>query len=184
MIARLPDWSLGSAPAQCILSACAPAVITYIYVSNSFRSHWTLHTATSTLHPLRPSASLPGLVMPDTGPYWSSVFDCRPEDPGVPAEDTFSMSVNQDIFNYFSRPEGNINATSFLAIYCLNPLGDDGCPFGLCPNPDIAGPLLRMARTCYLVPPADRRLTPIYQITFPHSVWVGRTYTSVLRHQD
>ena len=114
--------------------------------------------------------------MPDTGPYWSSVFDCRPEDPGVPAEDTFSMSVNQDIFNYFSRPEGNINATSFLAIYCLNPLGDDGCPFGLCPNPDIAGPLLRMARTCYLVPPADRCLTCAHLPDYISAFCLGRPH--------
>jgi len=30
-------------------------------------------------------------------------------------------------------------------VYCLNPPGDDGCPIGICPNPDIAGVLVRTA---------------------------------------
>lgn len=34
---------------------------------------------------------------------------------------------------------------SYLSVYCLNPPADDVCPFGFCPNPDIAGPLVRIA---------------------------------------
>ena len=33
-----------------------------------------------------------------------------------------------------------------LALYCVNPPDDDGCPIGICPNPDVAGTLLRIAR--------------------------------------
>ena len=33
----------------------------------------------------------------------------------------------------------------YLSVYCLNPPQDDVCPFGFCPNPDIAGPLVRIA---------------------------------------
>ena len=33
----------------------------------------------------------------------------------------------------------------YFAAYCLNPPADDDCPFGFCPNPDITGPLVRVA---------------------------------------
>ena len=33
----------------------------------------------------------------------------------------------------------------YVTVYCLNPPEDDICPFGFCPNPDIAGPLVRIA---------------------------------------
>jgi len=65
-------------------------------------------------------------------------------------EDVFSMTVNWEMVNYFSQPEGRIDRASFAAIYCLNPLGDDNCPVGICPNPDIAGSLVRIARTSLL----------------------------------
>jgi len=61
-------------------------------------------------------------------------------------EDVFSMTVDWGMVNYFSQPESRIKPDSFLAIYCLNPSKDDGCPVGVCPNPDIAGPLVRIAR--------------------------------------
>ncbi|KAF9788064.1 hypothetical protein BJ322DRAFT_1046832 [Thelephora terrestris] len=35
--------------------------------------------------------------------------------------------------------------TSYMNAYCLNPARDDNCPFGFCPNPDIAGPLVRIS---------------------------------------
>ena len=60
-------------------------------------------------------------------------------------QDVFSMTVNQDMVNYFSLSEGHIDPRSFAAIYCLNPLKDDNCPVGICPNPDIAGVLVRYA---------------------------------------
>lgn len=62
-------------------------------------------------------------------------------------KDVFSMTVNQQMFDYFSQPDGHIDLKSFVGIYCLNPLGDDDCPVGICPNPDIAGLLVRIART-------------------------------------
>ena len=79
---------------------------------------------------------------------WStSTFYCWAEDPTEASahENVFSMTVDPDMVNYFSRPEGNIDPASFVAIYCLNPLKDDDCPVGICPNPDIAGPLVRIA---------------------------------------
>ena len=29
--------------------------------------------------------------------------------------------------------------SAYMAAYCLNPASDDSCPFGFCPQPDIAG---------------------------------------------
>ena len=29
--------------------------------------------------------------------------------------------------------------SSYMGAYCLNPAPDDSCPFGFCPQPDIAG---------------------------------------------
>ena len=55
------------------------------------------------------------------------------------------MTVTWDMFNYFSQPGRQIGPKSFVAIYCLNPLGNDDCPVGLCPNSDIAGLLVRIA---------------------------------------
>ena len=77
-----------------------------------------------------------------------STFYCWAEDPieASTHEDVFSMTVNWNMVNYFSQPEGRINQTSFNATYCLNPLNNDDCPVGICPNPDIAGPLVRIAR--------------------------------------
>ena len=59
---------------------------------------------------------------------WStSTFYCWAEDPTEASahENVFSMTVDPDMVNYFSRPEGNIDPASFVAIYCLNPLKDD-----------------------------------------------------------
>jgi len=77
-----------------------------------------------------------------------STFFCWAEDPREASmhEDVFSMTVNRNMVDYFSQPGGNVNPTSFVAIYCLNPIGDDNCPVGICPNPDIAGVLVRVAR--------------------------------------
>jgi len=76
-----------------------------------------------------------------------SEFFCWAEDPREASthDDVFSMTVDWDMANYFSQPEGKIDPSSFVAIYCLNPQKDDDCPVGLCPNPDIAGPLVRIA---------------------------------------
>jgi hypothetical protein len=78
----------------------------------------------------------------------TSAFYCWAEDPREASthDDVFSMTVDWDMVNYFSQPEGKIDPSSFVAIYCLNPPKDDGCPVGLCPNPDISGLLVRIAR--------------------------------------
>ena len=81
-------------------------------------------------------------------PWLRSTYYCWAEDPTEASthNDVFSMTVDPDMIDYFSRPEGNINTSSFVEIYCLNPLKDDDCPVGICPNPDIAGTLLRFGR--------------------------------------
>jgi hypothetical protein len=79
--------------------------------------------------------------------YSISTFNCRDEDPTDASTlgDSISMVVNSDIINYFSQPQGGIDPQSFPSIYCLNPLKDDDCPVGICPNPDIDGLLVRIA---------------------------------------
>ena len=44
----------------------------------------------------------------------------------------------------------------YLAAYCVQPPADDDCPFGFCPNPDIAGPLVRVASELTLSVPLSR----------------------------
>ena len=39
----------------------------------------------------------------------------------------------------------------YFQAYCLNPPGDDNCPFGFCPNGDIAGPFVRLASESTLI---------------------------------
>jgi len=106
-------------------------------------------------------APLPHIKMMDLEPRKvsnrsASAFYCWAEDPREASmhEDVFSMIVDRDMVNHFSRPEGRIDLTSFIAIYCLNPLNDDDCPVGICPNPDIAGPLVRIAREFSFRPPS------------------------------
>ena len=81
-------------------------------------------------------------------PWLTSMYYCWADDPTEASmhDDVFSMAVDLDMINYFSRSEGKINPSSFVGIYCLNPPKDDDCPVGICPNPDIAGPLVRLAR--------------------------------------
>ncbi|KAF9782943.1 hypothetical protein BJ322DRAFT_1073515 [Thelephora terrestris] len=112
----------------------------------------------------------------------TSTFYCWDEDPSEASthEDVFSMVVNWDIVNYFSQPEGRIDPQSFPAIYCLNPPQHDGCPIGICPNPDIAGPLVRIANyiTCFclivLMFHAPKRVKDVfyYQISNVYAILV------------
>lgn len=55
----------------------------------------------------------------------------------------FSMTADWDVVNGFSRRAGGILQDS--GIYCLNPPKNDDCPIGICPNPDVDGPLVRIA---------------------------------------
>lgn len=90
----------------------------------------------------------------------TSTFYCWGDDPSEASthEDVFSVVVNWEIANYFSQPEGKIDPQSFPAIYCLNPPKHDGCPIGICPNPDIAGPLVRIASKFSLSPRKRMRI--------------------------
>ncbi|KAI0795499.1 hypothetical protein C8Q75DRAFT_746302 [Abortiporus biennis] len=38
------------------------------------------------------------------------------------------------------------NTKSYFQAYCVNPASDDDCPYGYCPNPDVAGVLVRLSQ--------------------------------------
>ena len=52
-------------------------------------------------------------------------------------------SVTNNMVNFLNLTGSD--AKQYVTVYCLNPPADDICPFGFCPNPDIAGPLVRIA---------------------------------------
>lgn len=54
-----------------------------------------------------------------------------------------NCSVTDNMVNFLNLTGPDVK--SYLTVYCLNPPADDVCPFGFCPNPDIAGPLVRIA---------------------------------------
>ena len=62
-------------------------------------------------------------------------------DPDIFKENNCSVTDNMQGFLNLTGP----NVKPFLTVYCLNAPPDDVCPFGFCPNPDIAGPLVRIA---------------------------------------
>lgn len=53
-----------------------------------------------------------------------------------------NCSVTNNMINFLNLTE---DPKQYVTVYCLNPPEDDICPFGFCPNPDIAGPLVRIA---------------------------------------
>lgn len=55
----------------------------------------------------------------------------------------YNCSVTDNMINFLNLT--GLDVKSYLTVYCLNPPADDACPFGFCPNPDIAGPLVRIA---------------------------------------
>lgn len=70
---------------------------------------------------------------PDIGCFLS-----RPSDVGY---DGCSVTVDMVKFLNLTGP----NFKPYMDAYCLHPPADDDCPFGYCPNPDIAGLLVRLA---------------------------------------
>ena len=46
-----------------------------------------------------------------------------------------NCNVTEDMLTFLNLTE----ISNFMAAYCLNPASDDSCPFGFCPQPDIAG---------------------------------------------
>jgi hypothetical protein len=78
----------------------------------------------------------------------STMYTCRVNNPSLESMGygDFYAFTNLDIVNYFSSKDGQIDPASFIKYYCSNQLEVSGCPAGICPNPDIAGMLLRIAR--------------------------------------
>lgn len=54
-----------------------------------------------------------------------------------------NCSVTSNMVGFLNLTGSDVKP--YLSVYCLNPPEDDVCPFGFCPNPDIAGPLVRIA---------------------------------------
>lgn len=48
----------------------------------------------------------------------------------------YNCTVMPDMVNFLNLTS---TVSGYIASYCLNPPDDDGCPFGYCPNSDIAG---------------------------------------------
>ena len=55
----------------------------------------------------------------------------------------YNCSITSNMVNFLNLT--GTNYTRYLNAYCLEPPKDDDCPFGFCPNPDVAGPLVRVA---------------------------------------
>ena len=93
---------------------------------------------------------LPSTYPPDIGcfdaGFWSpAIFEIN------------NCSVTSNMVNFLNLSGSDINIKPFLTVYCLNPPADDVCPFGFCPNPDIAGPLVRFSSE-FTLPIADLEL--------------------------
>ena len=52
-------------------------------------------------------------------------------------------SVTDSMVSFLNLKGSNIDR--YFDAYCSNPPKDDGCPHSPCPNPDVAGPLVRIA---------------------------------------
>lgn len=53
-------------------------------------------------------------------------------------------SITENMMNFLNITPKDYGR--YITAYCaLEPRRDDSCPFGFCPNPDIAGPLVRVA---------------------------------------
>jgi len=99
-------------------------------------------------------------------------FNFQAEDPrdGL-IYNVFSATGGGETAYYFSKLEGRIDLGPFFPIYCLNPPKDDGCPLGICPNPDIDGLLVRIARTPLV---SFLQRTAVYP-TFVHQITSQRS---------
>lgn len=78
-------------------------------------------------------------------PYYPPGINCWTDggmwDPDIFESNNCSITNNMVSFlNLTGR-----DYRRYLAAYCLEPQKNDDCPFGFCPNPDIAGPLVRVA---------------------------------------
>ena len=68
----------------------------------------------------------------------------------------FNCTVTDSMVSFLNLTGSNIGR--YFAAYCSNPPEDDGCPYGPCPNPDIAGPLVRIAsESTYAFRGSERR---------------------------
>ncbi|KAF9653696.1 hypothetical protein BDM02DRAFT_3107670 [Thelephora ganbajun] len=78
--------------------------------------------------------------------YFPPGVECfHPDGSGVwnsQAYQAGSCEVTDDMLAFLNLTNPISN---YIATYCLSPAPDDSCPFGFCPNPDVAGPLVRIA---------------------------------------
>ena len=61
------------------------------------------------------------------------------------SDDGWLYSV-RDVAGNYSQEGSDAYWSLIVSLYCVNPPEDDHCLIGICPNPDIAGTLLRIAR--------------------------------------
>lgn len=67
---------------------------------------------------------------------------------------SLNCSVTDNMINFLNLTGADSStAKEFVNIFCLNPPDGDLCSFGFCPNPDIAGPLVRYSSE--LVPASE-----------------------------
>ena len=85
-----------------------------------------------------------GNVVPFIATYYPPDTNCTLLEWRYPElSQEMNCSVTDGMVGFLNLTGPNI--TQYLAAYCLNPPGDDSCLYGFCPNPDIAGPLVRIA---------------------------------------
>jgi hypothetical protein len=60
--------------------------------------------------------------------------------------EALNCSITDDTVNFLNLTGSQYkNMRQPTTVHCLNPPSEDICPFGFCPNPDIAGPLVRFS---------------------------------------
>lgn len=75
---------------------------------------------------------------PDVGCFQNSTSN----EPWTILYEENNCSVTNNMLNFLNLTE---DYKQYISVYCLNPPTDDDCPFGFCPNPDVSGPLVRVA---------------------------------------
>ncbi|KAK7683467.1 hypothetical protein QCA50_013301 [Cerrena zonata] len=74
---------------------------------------------------------------------WISDTDCSHIQQYNLSQNCDDVPVTQSMVNFLNLTTAGLSI--FKQAYCVNPPEDDSCPFGYCPNADVAGPLVRIA---------------------------------------
>ena len=78
--------------------------------------------------------------MPSPAAYFPPGVECfRPDGSGGWNEASYltrGCNVTDDMLDFLNLTS---SISGYMAAYCLNPPLDDGCPYGFCPRPNIAG---------------------------------------------